>query len=113
SASGYVHFANQAFACSEISCATGGSSFTTTATAAPGSRSPGAVQKRSSSLQPTVLISACATLCQRDALKRANDVVWTFFGKKTFVVARAEIPVRSRVVVVTIKSPNAAHHDQA
>src|SRR6202035_4869905 len=88
-------------------------SFTTTATAARASRSRGAVQKRSSSLQPTVLISACATLCQRDALKRANDVVWTFFGKKTFVIARAEIPVRSLVVVVTIKSPNAAHHDQA
>src|SRR3982074_1501094 len=87
-------------------------SFTTTDTAAPASRSPGAAQKRSSSLRRQCCV-ACASLCQRDALKRTDDVVWAFFSHKTFVVARAEIPAGSFVVVVTIKSPNAAHHDQA
>ena len=63
-------------------------------------------------MQPTALGSACATLCQRDALKRADDVVWALFGKKAFVIARAKIPVRSLVVIVAIKSPNTAHNDQ-
>src|SRR6188472_2778524 len=136
------------------------SPFTTTATAAPASRSPGAArvkfwsQFRLGSARvprvgfgiapkqffPNQLLhetgrvlgekpangkfanprtaspareDACATLRQRNALKGADDVVGSFLGEKAFVIARAEVPVRAFVIVVAIKSPGAADHDDA
>src|SRR6266487_1639958 len=114
SASGYARFANQVFGSSAIDCATAGPSFITTATAARDSRFPGAAQKRWSTLQPTVLHRglACATLRQRDALKGADDIVGAFFGKETFVIAWAEVPVWTFVIIVAIKPPDTAYHDQ-
>src|SRR6266850_3795963 len=52
-------------------------------------------------------------LCQRDALERADDVVGTFLGEEAFVVAGAEVPMRTFVIIVAIKSPDAALHDDA
>ena len=54
-----------------------------------------------------------SSLRQRDALKGADDVVGTFFGEEAFIIARAEVPVRAFVIIVAIKSPHAAHHDDA
>src|SRR5207248_10892698 len=59
SALGCVRFASQAFASSRIICATAAPSFITTGTAAPGSRSRGAVRKKSSILRQAALGSAC------------------------------------------------------
>ncbi len=50
---------------------------------------------------------------QGDGLKRANDVVGAFRGEEAFVITWAEVPVRAFVVFVAIKSPDAAHHDEA
>src|SRR5947207_15518871 len=52
-------------------------------------------------------------LRQGDALKRADDVVGAFFGEEAFVIAGTEIPVRALVIVVAIKSPDAALYDDA
>src|SRR5262249_17114962 len=52
-------------------------------------------------------------LRQRNALKRTDDVVGTFFGEETFVIAGAEIPVRAFVIIVPIESPHTARHDHA
>src|ERR1051325_10359420 len=52
-------------------------------------------------------------LRQRDALKRADDVVRAFFGEEAFVITGTEIPVRPLVIIIAIKSPDAAHHDDA
>src|SRR5216684_1844121 len=52
------------------------------------------------------------SLGQRDALEGADDVVRTFGGEETFVIAGAEVPVRAFVIFVPIKSPDAADHDQ-
>ena len=52
-------------------------------------------------------------LRQRDALKRADDVVGTFFGEEAFVIAGAEVPMRAFVIIVAKKSPDAADHDDA
>ena len=77
----------------------------------------GCAQKFISALQQLVSNRQCRypalALCQRDALKGADDVVWAFFGKETFVITWTEVPIRSLVIVVAIKSPHAAHHDQA
>ncbi len=56
---------------------------------------------------------ACATLRQRDALKRADDVVGAFFGEEAFVIAGAEVPMRAFVIIVAKKSPDAADHNDA
>src|SRR5205085_1569636 len=42
----------------------------------------------------------------------ANDVVRSFGGEETFVVAGAEIPMWTFVIFVAIKSPDAADDDQ-
>src|ERR1700730_18715002 len=52
-------------------------------------------------------------LGERDALKRADDIVGAFGGEETFVVTGAEIPVRSFVIFVPIKSPHPTYHDDA
>src|SRR5438045_1772270 len=52
-------------------------------------------------------------LRQGDALKRADDVVGAFFGEEAFVIARTEIPVRAFVIIIAIKSPDAALYDDA
>src|SRR4030095_7864097 len=57
--------------------------------------------------------SSSDRLSQRNALERADDVVGAFFGKEAFVIAGAEIPVRALVIIVAIKSPDAAYHDDA
>src|SRR5260370_7281710 len=51
-------------------------------------------------------------LRQRDALEGADHVVRAFGGEETFVVTGAEVPVRTFVIFVAIKSPDAADHDQ-
>jgi hypothetical protein len=56
---------------------------------------------------------ACATLRQRDALEGADDVVGTFFGEEAFVIAGAEVPVRTFVIIVAKKPPDAADHNDA
>src|SRR5438105_6510760 len=52
-------------------------------------------------------------LRQRDALERADDIVGAFGGEETFVVARAEVPMRAFVIFVPKKSPDTADHDDA
>src|SRR5713101_5804662 len=52
-------------------------------------------------------------LGQRDGLKRADDVVGAFRGEKGFVKPRTEVPVVALVIFVAIKSPDAAHDDEA
>src|SRR4029077_6597493 len=55
----------------------------------------------------------CQMSRQRDRLKRADDVVGAFLGEEAFIETWTEIPVRAFVVFVAIKSPDAAHHDEA
>src|SRR5437660_6709742 len=52
-------------------------------------------------------------LRQGDALKRADNVIRAFFGKKAFVISRAKVPVRALVIFVAIEPPYAALHDDA
>src|SRR5215471_12967859 len=52
-------------------------------------------------------------LRQSDALKGADDVVGAFFGEEAFVIAGTEVPVRAFVIIIAIKSPDSAHHDDA
>src|SRR5258707_4045124 len=56
---------------------------------------------------------ACAILRQRNALERADDVVGAFFGEEAFVISGAEVPMWAFVIIVAIKSPDAADHDDA
>src|SRR5205085_10546546 len=61
-----------------------------------------------------IIRSTCiANLRERDALKRADYIVGAFGGEETFVVARAEVPMRAFVIFVPEKSPDAADHDDA
>src|SRR5205085_4909054 len=53
------------------------------------------------------------TLCQRDGLEGADDVVGAGFGKEAFVEARAQIPVIALVIFVAIKTPDPADDDDA
>src|SRR5437660_8646335 len=62
--------------------------------------------------QRVLTSSETVGLCQRDALKGADDVVGAFGGEETFVVAGAEVPVRALVILVSINSPDTADHDQ-
>jgi hypothetical protein len=57
--------------------------------------------------------SRLATLRQRDALEGADDVVGSFFGEEAFVITGAEVPVRAFVIIVAIKAPYPAHHNDA
>src|SRR6478735_3153873 len=56
---------------------------------------------------------ACAILCQRNALERADDVVGAFFGEEAFVISGAEVPMRAFVIIVAKKPPDAADHNDA
>ena len=91
-----------------------------TVTAAPVSRSRGAARAKLSILRRCsgacvrrrhISESGARPLRQRDALEGTDHVVGTFFSKEAFVIAGPEIPVRSLVVVVAVKTPDAVHDD--
>src|SRR6266487_1040027 len=116
-----AHSANQASGSNAMNCAMAALLFTITATAAPVSRSPGAARAKLSISRRCsgpcvkrrhISESGARRLRQRDALEGTDDVVGTFFGKETFVIAGAKIPIRSLVVVVTIKSPDPVHDNE-
>src|SRR6266567_5554281 len=111
-----AHSGNQASGSNAAVFAMPAPSFTTTATAAPVSRCPGAVHAKLSILRRCsgacvksrhISESGARRLRQRNALKGTDDVVGTFFSKEAFVIAGAEIPVRTLVVIITIKTPDA------
>src|SRR5206468_387436 len=110
---------DQACESNAVVCATAGPSFTTTVTAGRDLLSPGAAPAKWSILQcrkPAAsrpVLSSAAPLRQRDALERTDDVVRAFFGKEAFVISRAEVPVRAFVIIIAVKAPNTAHHDEA
>src|SRR5439155_2612146 len=84
--------------------------FARKATVAPAIDVPAKAARKVSTIwgaRPTDLI-----LRQGDALERTNHVVGAFFSKEAFVIAGAEIPVRSLVVIVAIKTPDAVYDDE-
>lgn len=58
-------------------------------------------------------LSAPVSLRQGDALKGTDDVIGPFGGEKAFIVTGAEVPVRSLVIFVPIKAPDATDHNDA
>src|SRR5437667_7600562 len=121
SASACAHSGNQASCSNAMNCALAALSFTTTATAAPVSRSLGAARAKLSILRRYsgscvtrrhISESGARRLRQRDALEGTDHVVGTLLRKETFVIAGAKIPIRSLVVVVTIKSPDPGYDNE-
>src|SRR6266446_6310175 len=69
--------------------------------------------KNLTGIRPKISSNSDRDSRQRDALKGADDVVGAFFGEEAFVIAGTEIPVRALVIIIAIKSPDAALYDDA
>src|SRR6266496_636900 len=116
-----AHSGNQESGSNAMNCAMAVLSFTITATAAPVSRCPGAVHAKLSILRRCsgacvksrhISESGARRLRQRDALEGTDHVVGTLLRKETFVITGAQIPVRTFVVIVAVKSPDPVYDNE-